>query len=127
VWARPGLGLAGVGSIAAAYALAVVTRPGALGAWAPAYGAGLLVLAELTGLVGEVRLPLRTEPALLWGRLGSLAALALAGAAVGLLVVTPAWPRGGDAGRFALGVAGAAALLALVAAVARSAGRPRRS
>jgi hypothetical protein len=125
-WTWPALGPGAVGALAAAYALALLGRPASLGPWAPAYGAGLLALAELIDLAREERLPLRTEPAARWGRLGGIAALALAGGAAGLLVLVPAWPRGGGAGRLTLGVAGAAALLGLVAAVARSAGRARR-
>lgn len=87
---------------------------------APLFGAGLLLLAELAYWSLELRGPGREERRLIARRAAALVGLALLSLLLGTLVVTvTAVPLGGGAAWDAVGVAAAAAALALIVHLAR--------
>jgi hypothetical protein len=105
-----------------AYVVSLELRPdeGTIDAAAPLVGAGLLALAELAYWSLELRGPGREERRLLARRGAALVGLALLSLLLGTLVVTlTAVPLGGGAAWDAVGVAAAAAALALILRLAR--------
>jgi hypothetical protein len=93
-----------------------------LDAGAPLYAAGLLILAELAYWSLELRGPGREEPRVVVRRLAALGALAFLSLVLGafVVVVTTA-PLGGGLLWDIVGVAAAAATLAILARLARGA------
>lgn len=111
-----------VALLGGAYVASLELRPddGAIDAAAPVYGAALLLLAELAYWSLELRGPGREERRLVARRAAALAGLALLSLLLGALVVTvTAVPLGGGAAWDAVGVAAAAAALALIVHLAR--------
>ena len=107
---------------AAAYAAELALRDdgATVDAAAPLYGAGLLLLAELAYWSVELRGPQREERRLVLRRAGALTGLALGSIILGALVVTiTAVPLGGGVVWNAVGVAAAAAALALIVRLVR--------
>ncbi|MDX6514060.1 MAG: hypothetical protein QOE36_3564 [Gaiellaceae bacterium] len=86
---------------------------------APVYGGALLLVAELAYWSLETDAPTVDDPAVRTRRLGSVAALAGSGAAVGALLVGLSAVRiGSGIGTDALGVAAAAAAFVAIVALA---------
>lgn len=105
------------------YATGLAVRDDAtLDAGAPLYAAGLLLLAELAYWSLELRGPGREEPRVVVRRLAALGALAFLSLVLGafVVVVTTA-PIGGGVLWDVVGVAAAAATLAILARLARGA------
>lgn len=111
--------------LAVAYAGALaLADDGTVDAAAPLYGAGLLVLAELSYWSVELRGLGREEGRVVLRRLGALGVLTCASVLLGaLVVVVTAAPLGGGLLWDAIGVAAAAATLAIVAQLARASAR----
>lgn len=107
--------------LAGAYAAALAARGAdSVDPAAPLVGAGVLVLAELAFWSLERRGPGYEEARVLARRIAVLGALALLSLALGaFLVVVTAAPLGGGLAWDAVGVAAAAATLAIVARLAR--------
>lgn len=108
--------------LGAAYVLSLELRSddGSIDAAAPLVGAGLLAVAELAYWSLELKGPGREEPRLLARRAAALVALALVSLLLGALVVTiTAVPLGGGVLWDAIGVAAAAAALALILRLAQ--------
>jgi hypothetical protein len=108
--------------LGAAYVASLELRPdgSTIDGAAPLVGAGLLALAELAYWSLELRGPGREERRLLARRGAALVGLALLSLLLGTLVVTlTAVPLGGGAAWDAVGVAAAAAALALILRLAR--------
>jgi hypothetical protein len=105
----------GISLLAAPYALSLLLREGGIDPFAPLYGAGLLLTAELCYWAME-RAPAVGGREIVLARAGSLIGLAFAAAGVAVLVlaVSDVGAGGGVALEF-VGVAAAAGALGLVA------------
>ena len=114
--------------VAALYATGLAAAEGeaVLDSAAPLFAAGLLVVGELAYWSLDLRLPGHDERDLMTRRLTALVALAFVSVALAaLVVVVSAFPLGGGVGWRVVGVAAAAATLAIVARLARQ-GAARR-
>jgi hypothetical protein len=109
----------GVALVGAAYGAFLGIRNGAVDQWAPAVAAALFAAAEL-GFWSLERSPSRSEGAVLLRRIGGIAGGAVVTALVGTLVLVVATGASGGVG---LEVAGVAAAVLAVAAIARLATR----
>jgi hypothetical protein len=109
-----------LGLLGGEYATALALRSdGMVDAAAPLYGAGLLVLAELAYWSADLRGLGREETQVVLRRLAGLAVLAFLSVLLGaFIVVVTAAPLGGGLLWDAVGVAAAAATLAIVARLA---------
>jgi hypothetical protein len=115
-------------ALLAEYTIVLLQGDDRVDAAAPLVGAGQLVYAELAGWAREADPRVHDErPALVTRAIG-LAASALAGLALGAVVLlAAALPAGGGLARLTVGVVAATGILALVAVVARPAAtRARR-
>ena len=109
--------------IAAAYAASLALRAegSAVDAAAPLYAAGLLLVAELAYWSLELRAVGREDAVALARRVVALAAVVVASLALGaFVVVVTVVPLGGGLAWDVVGVAAAAATLAILARLARS-------
>jgi hypothetical protein len=118
----PALVVPALALLGAEYAALFVVRDDTLDVRAPLYGAGFLVVAELTFAALELRAG-KPEPGLLARRAAMLVAVAAASVLAGLVVLAAAAvPLDGGVGLEAVGVAAA---VALVLALGRAAVRSR--
>jgi len=114
----------GVGLLGAQQAVRLALGPDALDAWAPASAGALLLVAELAWWSIEPRVAAWAEPEVAVRRLAAMAFACVGGSAVAALVVAAAGaPLEGGLALELLGVAAAAAALALLVFIARSSPR----
>lgn len=114
-------------ALAGAYAGGLAGREGAIDGGAPLVATGLLLVAELGYWSVELARTGREEPAVALRRLGALGALA-AGALVlsAAVLAATAVPLSSSGVWNAVGIAAAAAVLALIARLARPEAKPHK-
>jgi hypothetical protein len=111
----------GVGVLGTQQAVRLALGANALDAWTPAIAGALLLVAELAWWSIEQRVRSWAQPGLATRRLAIVALACIGGSVVsGLVVVAAGAPLEGGLALELLGVAAAAAALALLALVARS-------
>ena len=117
VWRRPSVFAVGLAGVAAAYAVFLSLRGGAVDARAPAVAAALFVAAEF-GFWSFEQTAARAERPVLIRRVGGLTAAVLLTALLGSVVLSLATGIGGSVGLEAVGVAAATLTLGAIALLA---------
>jgi hypothetical protein len=107
----------GIALVGGAYGVYLGIHNGAVDQWAPAVAAALFAAAEL-GFWSLERSPAHSEGAVLWRRIGGLAAGAVVTALVATLVLVVATGASGGVGLEAAGVAAAVLAVAVIARLA---------